>query len=979
MPLTKHLIHLNANGVRPRVAELRPLTRTAFAVSIQDTRLRDPDQRDLWQQWWPEFRPYFFAHDDGGPGCALLVRSTLRQELVVQVSRDRQRLLSVLVTFPDGWRLLISSLHAAPANPERGGVPLEMDLLRWGLEFPTAVLVGDLNARSEDLGCRSTNGSGDVLAAFLAESGDFVLGDPSVPTFSHNSCDFTDCIDWALASPGAAAFLSCSVGQDVGSDHWPLVVQRASSGGVRRGTPDLPRWRTSSLVRQQLFSAELQLRLRNTGLLPAVTPTTPEGVERLAGDVEAAVAASADAVLDRSRPRLDTVVAPPWFLRVLIRERRRQRRLHASQPSQETRRTLAVLRREIQAAVVLARRIQLEQKAKTLAKGPRDEGFWPEVRRWFGNRPTLGQPLRCPDGSDAVTPGERGREFARHLESALAVPHHPTFDAAFFEEIEDAVAADVGLLPVPTEDDVADDGEDVTRAVSSAEVSRLLKRLRRGKAPGPDGISTDLLRAAPDELAAVLAGLFTASLRTGFVPSRWRLAWVRMIPKPGKPLSAAVDFRPIALTSCVGKLLERLVARRLLLWCDRRQLLPVEQSGFRHGRDAVEQVVLLEQQAVQGFNGGLCTAVAALDVSKAYDSVWHAGLLHLCRVLFPLPVTRWVAGFLRDRSVQVLEDGSLSPAFAAPGGVPQGSPLSPLLYVLYTREMPLPRGPSFGASAYADDVAVWTFGPSPTVAGRLLAPVLEGLAAWGRRWRLRFSAEKTQLAFLSRRQGGWTTDQLEAPRFGTVQLRWADYVDLLGVRLDRKLSLLRHARRTPGRVLPRILELRRLSFSCRSVPRWIRILLLKSMVRPCLTYVAPAWSTACDTAWEKIERLDRVAVRAALGERNDTDVEHLYRRANLPSLRDVFRQLAASFLLRHADRGNRHLLAAFSAHVRQRPDLQRQDEPLERLLAWVSPLDRHRVVDFVVQEFQPHPHRSRGRTSRARFYPPERWGVSPWP
>ena len=973
------IVHLNANGVRSRLEELQLLTRTAVAVSLQDTRLRDPDQAQWWRTHWPHFRTIFWPHDDAGPGCALLVRASLRQEVVCRLSRDRQRLLSVLVTFPDGWRLLVSSLHAAPANTERGGRPLDRDLLRRGLAFPTSLLVGDLNARSEDLGCRSTNRNGEELAAFLEASETLVLGDPAVPTFSHSSCDFSDCIDWALASPAAAASLSSVVGPDVGSDHWPLLVRRASAQFRYLSLdPAVVRWRTTGDSWKEPFASALDTELLERELLPAASLSTPQEIEDTAEALELAFREAADSALTRSRPRAGDGAAPPWWLRALVSERRRLRRQLAFRPSFGLRRELNEVRRAIRRAVEDLRRTRLEDRARAFARGPQRSSFWPAVRRWFRNQPPVVPTLLRPDGSDATTPADRAAEFARHLADVLSVPHHPSYDAGFFASTEASVEADASLRPLALVEDGADDDDEVTRPVLTTEVVRLLQRLRPGKAPGPDGVSTDLLRAASFELADVLAVLFTASLRTGHVPSRWRRAWVRLLPKPGKPHTSAADFRPISLTSCLGKILERLVARRLLLWCDSHDLLPREHSGFRFGRDSIEQVVLLQQRTTQAFNGGLCTAVAALDIHKAYDSVWHAGLLHRCRDLLPLPVTRWIAGFLRGRTAQVLEDGALSSPFATPGGVPQGSPLSPLLFVLFVRDLPLPRGPQLGASVYADDVTVWAAGASPAAAGHALSPYLDGLLGWGRTWRLRFAPTKTQLAFFSRRQGGWTEAQLLAPAFGGQQLSWVRSVDVLGVRLDRRLSLLDHVRRAVQRLSPRLLELRRLTFSLRSVPRWVRVLLVKVLVRPCFTYFAPAWTPACTTAWERLEQLDRKAVRFALGEPRDSDVRGLLQRARLQPLREVFRRIGASFLQRHVERRNLHLLCAFSTDVRQRPDLLRQDEPLERLLAWTEPQDRPAVVSFVRDNLEEPPPPRTGRASRARYNLPERWGLSPW-
>ena len=133
--------------------------------------------------------------------------------------------------------------------------------------------------------------------------------------------------------------------------------------------------------------------------------------------------------------------------------------------------------------------------------------------------------------------------------------------------------------------------------------------------------------------------------------------------------------------------------------------------------------------------------------------------------MLPDNVSRWIAGFLANRTATVLEPGALSAPFSTPGGVPQGSPLSPLLYTFYTRTMPLPRGQRLGATAYADDIAIWAAAASPSAAWTRLEPHLTALAAWGRRWRLRFNADKTQAAYFTRRSGGWRPQEVAAPSF----------------------------------------------------------------------------------------------------------------------------------------------------------------------------------------------------------------------
>ena len=974
------------NGIRPRVAELHRLLAGATVVVLQDTRLRDERAAEvLFGTEWPGYVAYSLLHNEDGPGCSVLVRRTVGHRLTDRYTFSRHRLLVVELDLPEG-RVSVASLYVPPLRAA-GGAPLSSGVVERAFAgHRRTILVGDLNARTTDLGCRSSNANGDILAEVVDHLDLVVLNDPGRPTFRHVAHAFEDCLDWCLTTPSLASSLLARRGPDVGSDHWPLLVFRpAASGQPAVRPPDLPRWRTTGGGWSELFARRISKEIADRDLLPPVVPEDRVGVERLACEVEALVTAAADSCLRRSRPRGDFGRPPsPWWLRSLVLERKRlQSLLRRSPLDGEIRRELNRLRAAIRAAVREARLLRLESKARAFVAGPRDRQFWPAVRRWFRSPEVANPPLEDESGGSVFAPTDRARVLARHLERVAAVGSDPTFDADFFQDLEDDVGSDPLFRPSPAveeQDSDEDDVDDPARPVTALMVNREIRNLRKGRAPGPDGISTDLLRAAPFGLARVLAALFSGSLSCGYVPSRWRVAWVRMLPKPGKALTAPEDFRPIALTSCLGKLLERLVARRLLLFCTDRDLLPPEQSGFRPGRDCLEQVTLIAQRAAQGLNGGLTTAVASLDVSKAYDSVWHAGLLFRCREALPPATCRWIAGFLRGRTAAVLEDGHLSAEFSVPSGVPQGSPLSPLLYVFFTASMPLPRGQRLGATAYADDVALWASAATPAAAWEVLRPHLRELVSWGCRWRLKFSVEKTQAAYFSRRLGNWGPGSLASPLFGGVELPWARDVRLLGVRLDRRLRFLRHTQEVAQRFAPRVLELRRLMDTFRRVPAWVGVLLYKSLIRSALLYAAPVLVLLCDSGWRVLERLERRALRAALHARMATPVEELYRRAAITPLREESRRLAGLFLARHARRTNSHLLASFAPEVDQRADIVRFEEPLDRLLACVSPRDRPGVVSRIhetVGDIVALP-LTGGRPSRGLTHPPTFWGISPW-
>lgn len=983
----RFMFHANTNGVRARGRELQRAAEAFDVIALQETRIAtEAETATVLARIFPQHTLVTsFPHDDQGVGCALLVRSNLSHRLTLRRTIDRHRLLGVAVTLPEGLTISVASLYVPPSS-STGGSHLRRELLEEALSPRWALTVGDLNARSRALGCLSSNSHGRALEDFLHTSQTLVLNDPGIPTFSHSSSPFEDCIDWALVSPAAAARVVCSPGDCIGSDHLPLEIfcppLRNSPHRRSPDPPQLPRWRTSGHDWQEPFARDVYSQLRHLEL--SRVPGSPQEVENMARTVETVLTQSADNCLRRSQQKQDSNDSPPpWWLRLLIQERKRLRRQLLRQSSDPfLRRQLNLLRAEIRRAAREARLEHLERQARVFAQGPREPNFWQSVRRWFRGGSLTLPPLNQSqenNGPPATSPLDRAEVFASHLSSILQTPRHDSFDEAFFGWVEEDVRSDSSLYPVDTTEDTEESLLEPTRRVTSTEVAYELRRLRRGRAPGPDGISTDLLRAAPSILAAALAVLFTGSLRTGFVPSRWRLGWVRMLPKPGKRWTSPSDFRPIALTSCVGKLLERLVARRMMQTCDQLNLLPEEQSGFRPGRDAQEQVLLLAQRATQAMNGGLATAVAALDVAKAYDSVWHAGLLYSCREVFSAATCRWLAGFLLQRRAAVLEAGGhLSAEFLTTGGVPQGSPLSPLLYILYTREMPLPRGPLLGSTAYADDVCCWASAATPAAAWNILQPHLLALVEWGQRWRLRFSAEKTQASYIARRFTGWPEGALDAPSFGSTELRWAAHVDLLGVRLDRRLTFLPHAEEVIHRMSPRVRELQRLLISTRRVPQWVGVLLWKAFIRSALTYAAPVTLTACDTAWLLLERLERLALRTACRLPWRTRIEAIYDKANVSRLREEAKRLAGAFLIRHSRRPNVRLLNAFAAEVPQSQRVVRHEEPLDRLLACVPPSQRHDIIRRTRAAAPLGRSASSGRPSRARRNPPAFWGSDPW-
>jgi len=235
------LVHLNANSISNKVEEVRGLIAGASIVSLQDHRLPALDRL---RALFPGYQVFGHAHDNTGPGSALLVSSGLHLRDVWCHTSGRHRCTGATVRLPSlgGVEVAVASYYAPPNPPAPA---LDPDLLLRCLEAAAmAVVLGDLNARHPALGCRGTNSNGVVLRNFLEERTYVPLNDANEATFFHTAYDSADAIDWVVATPSFAALnLTCSVGPDVGSDHLPLLLSRPG-----RHAPRSPRGPTRSAM-----------------------------------------------------------------------------------------------------------------------------------------------------------------------------------------------------------------------------------------------------------------------------------------------------------------------------------------------------------------------------------------------------------------------------------------------------------------------------------------------------------------------------------------------------------------------------------------------------------------------------------------------------------------------------------------------------------------------------------------------------------
>ena len=203
-----------------------------------------------------------------------------------------------------------------------------------------------------------------------------------------------------------------------------------------------------------------------------------------------------------------------------------------------------------------------------------------------------------------------------------------------------------------------DDDHDLVADIDSDTLIRIVKFLKRGKAPDPGNIHNEVLRLGTTTSLFIttslwhhLTRLFTSSIQIGYIPTAWKLATLRMLLKPDKLPSLTTSYRPISLMSSIMKLFERVIEQRLRCYLGEDiGFINKYQSGFRQAKSTDDHLFRLSQSVMESFNRRKHVVAAFLDVGKAFGNVWHNGLRYKIFMLdLPTKMTRWLSDFLVGR------------------------------------------------------------------------------------------------------------------------------------------------------------------------------------------------------------------------------------------------------------------------------------------------------------------------------------------
>ena len=431
--------------------------------------------------------------------------------------------------------------------------------------------------------------------------------------------------------------------------------------------------------------------------------------------------------------------------------------------------------------------------------------------------------------------------------------------------------------------------------VSLEELSGVIKKLKVGSSPGEDNIQNLFLKKLPTRALEKLLELVNKSLVEG-LPDAWKTASITMIPKKENNSNSPSDYRPISLTSCVGKLTERVVKARLYNFLEGKKLIVKEQSGFRNKRGTADNLISMTQKIKESLNRKKKACGIYFDISKAFDKVWHAGLLYkLIYLGVPLYLIRFIKSFLKKRFFKVVIKKIKSKSYPIECSVPQGSVLGPLLFLVYIGDIPLTNAANISFSAlFADDLcALFIFKKKSAKLVKRMKVYIQSSVDWLFKWRLKMNASKCCYTIFS---NGSTNGIRFDLAINNEFIPYNPNPIFLGISFDERLCFNVHFANLRARALRRLNIIKIFSHSSWHINRKTLTTVFRALVGSIFDYSFFAVANCSETNLESIERVQNRAIRCIYRLPWDSPTKELFKISGVLPLEARFTQLGSRYL-----------------------------------------------------------------------------------
>jgi len=722
---------------------------------------------------------------------------------------------------------------------------------------PPFILVGDFNARHRLWGDVIVNNKGKMIEKILTETPINILNNDH-PTHFHTQTDSLSNIDLSLCTPDLTMELSWEVGQDLyGSDHFPILIKR----NIPQATHRNPRFlykKADWTQFQMLTVPEL-----NVHDLPEIDDAVSYITDLMITSAKTSIPMTKGGEMTRR---------VPWWseeVEKAIRERKaatkKYYRTKLVQDKINFKRLRAVARRTI----LEAKRKSWQDYISTINSRTPMSKIWKKIGKISGQYKPHPLPILSQNDQLITDPVEVGNAFGRSLYEISKGSNDPIFQNR--KRITEQRAVNFQ----------SNEEEVYNKTFTMCEIREAIGQCK-DTAPGEDGISNQMIKHLPAEALTYILALYNRIWTEEEFPLKWKSAIVIPIAKEGKDGKDVKNYRPIALTSCLCKLLERIVNNRLTWTLESQQILCQHQYGFRKNRSTTEVLVKLDTAIKKAFcNKQHCISIF-FDMQKAYDTTWRRGILNvLYQAGFRGHLPIFIRNFLTERRMKVRVGSVLSDSFEQVEGVPQGSVLSVTCFALAINQLPscIPQGTE--CTLYVDDFSIYGVSAYLPALERRMQLALKSVVKWSLEHGFTISKEKTVAMHFTKLRGVFPEPEL---KIDNTRLKVVQETRFLGLVLDPKLSYIPHLRSLREKAMKAMNVMKSVSHLAWGAERDTLLTLYRALIRSKIDYGCQIYASANKTSLKMLDAVHHLGIRLSIGAFRSSPVDSLYIESGEPSL-----------------------------------------------------------------------------------------------
>lgn len=850
------ILQWNCNSARARKAELMELIRThnPDIIALQETKI--PPKKRFRIPQYQIIRKDRPTQNSAAGGTLLALKSNLNYS---QINLDSCPLehTAVTVYMQQNEKIHLFNIY----NPPLTDLDLDFIATKINPETDKYIIIGDLNAHHPSWTTGKPNRSGHLLYEFIEEN-NLAINNKFSITHLHSAS--TSTIDLSINSANLSLKTTAyTLNHPHGSDHIPVItlVTGKSTNPPRTEKYNLKKADFAKF--QQLLTTELLYK-----------DHLPDHEQDYAFFINTLTDA-ANASIPKSKPTSHHKSVPYWNknCKEAVKKRNKAFKNYKSSNSIDH---LIEYKKEKATTQKLIRSTQKEswtEYCNSLNSQTKLSSVWRMAKCMAGTHSASAIPTLLTTPTPAISENEKANALASHF---AAVSSNQNFDQKF--QRKKAIFENLYKDQSPT---IHAETAYLNDPIAPFELEDAIKSSKRNKAPGEDGILYEFLKHLPFNGVSYLLHIYNNLWKNNLIIENWKTAIIMPLLKQNENPSAPASYRPIALLSTLSKIYEKIITRRLVYHLEKTDIFSKFQAGFRKNRSTLDQLIKLHNAAYHAINNKHFTRAIFIDFSKAFDMVWTEGLLYKLRNLkIHGNLYNAIKLLLTNRSIKVRVNSTLSDSHSIQNGVPQGSTLAPILFLIFINDFPILDNNTASSSIFADDCAFWLSGRNLHQITTLLNDHLKKVKKWSENWGLQINVKKTVNVIFTNRKIKNPPDII----LNKTQIKTVTDIKFLGMILDSRLHWKKHIDYIKEKSQSAINLLRSLTSHRWGASKSLLLTLYTHLIKSKILYGGELYYSATKQASNKLNTIQYQALKIIAGAIKTTSLTSLQNELGQPPL-----------------------------------------------------------------------------------------------